>query len=266
MNNQQENIDKGFSAIYDEYEEIDKTGIVVKWMRKRVHNHIEKHLRKSDKILELNAGSGIDAIHFAKLGHSVLATDISEGFVQYLSKKIKAEQLQSHVNYKKLSFTEINQIDEKFDYIFSNFGGLNCIGNLEEIFCHFDKLLNKDGKVSLVIMPKITPWEWLSFFRSLKYAFRRFSNKPFLANIENHKVSVWYHSLQDVKNNLEESFKVLEVENVAFLCPTGANDDFAKRFPIIYKYLVRFEMRFNKYLPKGIGDYYIITVKKRQKK
>lgn len=263
MSNQLENINKGFSSVYDEYEKIDQQGIVAKWMRKRVHKHLLNYLNKDDEILELNAGSGIDAFFLAKKGFKVFATDVSNGFVEYFSKKINKEQLESKIEFQQLSFTEISSLNRKFDYIFSNFGGLNCIENLDDVLLNFDKLLNPGGKVSLVIMPKICFWEWLWFYKSFKKAFRRLKSKPEKANVDGFEIDVWYHNYKTIIKYLEKDFKLLKVENLAFFAPTGANDDFAIKFPKIYKILTYLDEKLNFLQARGIGDYFIISLEKR---
>ena len=263
MENQNKNIDEGFSKIYEEYEKVNST-IIHKYMRKRVHSHLDKFLIKGDEIFEINSGSGIDAVYLAKQGYNVFATDISSGFEKYLSLKIEKENLKSYIEYKKLSFVELQTIDDrKFDYIFSNFGGLNCIDDLEKVFYDFSGLLKKDGRVTLVIMPKLCPWEWLWFFKNKKRAFRRLSEKPILANIEGENVQTWYHSHSKVKSILKKKFDVLKIENIGFFAPIGSSEKFAKKHNVIFKILYFLDEKLQRIMPKGIGDYYVITLRKK---
>lgn len=48
---------------YDDYELIHST---LKFMRGEIRNQVINFLRKSDKILEINAGTGTDAAFFQK--------------------------------------------------------------------------------------------------------------------------------------------------------------------------------------------------------
>ena len=60
-NAQTELVNKAFSLQSANYDEYDKSNPTLTWMRNQVRNHALKSLRKGDKILELNSGTGIDA-------------------------------------------------------------------------------------------------------------------------------------------------------------------------------------------------------------
>ncbi|MFN3940669.1 MAG: class I SAM-dependent methyltransferase, partial [Chitinophagales bacterium] len=77
-----------FDAIYD-------SDIIVEYKRHRVRSHLEKFISHGSKILELNAGTGNDAIYFAQQGHWVHATDIAENMQQILIQKVARAQLQN---------------------------------------------------------------------------------------------------------------------------------------------------------------------------
>lgn len=73
------NAEKAFtkqSIVFDvEY----ATNRIVTYKRIRVRAVLEKYLTPNSQILELNSGRGDDAIWLAEQGHTVHATDISEG-------------------------------------------------------------------------------------------------------------------------------------------------------------------------------------------
>jgi ubiquinone/menaquinone biosynthesis C-methylase UbiE len=163
------------SEIFDEYEENNQ---ILKWMRKVTRTHISRYLRNNDRILELNAGTGLDAVYFAEKGNKIHCIDISDGMLKKLDEKIKARNLVSLISYQVLSFTELDKLgNNSFDYIFSNFGGLNCVKDLNEVFRYFGNILKPGGKVTLVIIPPICPWELALIFKgNFRTAFRRLHN------------------------------------------------------------------------------------------
>jgi len=169
-------IDKGFSKISHHYEALDKTSSLISWMRMRVRKHLEQHLTNTSTILELNCGSGIDAVYLAKKNFKVHATDIASGMIDYVNLKIEKEQLQNKLSCEVCSFTDLNKLKKQnYSHIFSNFGGLNCssLTELETVFNSFSNLLKPNGKITLVIMPKICIWEFLKIFKGKKNTFRR---------------------------------------------------------------------------------------------
>ena len=158
--NNLENIEEAFtrqSIYFDKYE---KENILLINMRKNIREHVLKLLKEGDKILELNAGTGLDAVFFAQKGFYVHTTDISDGMLNQLKKKVLLNNLQNKISIQKLSFTNLDEVkNKKFDYIFSNFAGLNCIQDLKVVTKNLPSLLKPGGKVTFVMMPTVCPWE-----------------------------------------------------------------------------------------------------------
>ena len=50
-------------------------------MRNKVYSHLERFLPAGSRILELNAGTGTDAIELARRGYTLHATDIAPGML-----------------------------------------------------------------------------------------------------------------------------------------------------------------------------------------
>ena len=64
-------VDAGFSAKAAEYDGLARTHPVVIWMRDRIRALVESQLAPGGAILEINAGSGLDAAYFAARGFRV---------------------------------------------------------------------------------------------------------------------------------------------------------------------------------------------------
>jgi ubiquinone/menaquinone biosynthesis C-methylase UbiE len=257
-------IDVGFSSIYEEYEAMSTTNFIDISRRNFIRNQVELYLKPNHKILEINSGSGIDAVYFAQKGNSILATDISSQSETFIENKIKTLQL-SNLEFKKCSFTDLRNLKKgKFDCIFSNYGGLNCIDNLESVFDQFDDLLNPNGYISLVIMPPYYPFEMLTFLKGNKKAFRRLNKNGTIANVENQKIETFYYSPNQVKKALGQKYKHIKTSNIGTFYPS-THYQWATKYKKIMSKLIRFDQWINK-LPlviKGIGDYYIITFQKK---
>ena len=104
------------SVRYDAYEE--KHGIL-RWIRAQVRAHAMRFLRKGDRILELNSGTGLDAVFFAQQGFRVHATDLSDGMISQLQQKVEHFKLQDRITVQQCSFTRLEEIpDSDYDYVF----------------------------------------------------------------------------------------------------------------------------------------------------
>jgi ubiquinone/menaquinone biosynthesis C-methylase UbiE len=250
------------------FDELYAGDIIIQYKRKRVRDHVSQWLKPDSAILELNAGTGDDAIFFAQQGHTVHATDISLIMQSMLKEKVKLHDLKSSISHELRSYTDLKNLFNRgpYDVIFSNFAGLNCSNELPKVLHSFDNLLKPGGIVTLVILPKFCLWEFLLLFKGkFKTALRRFSgSKGSKAHIEGEFFRCWYYNPSFIKRNLKGSFKLLSVEGLCSIVPPSYIEKFAEKHPKMYKFFKKREDKWKSKWPwKNIGDYYIITLQKK---
>jgi ubiquinone/menaquinone biosynthesis C-methylase UbiE len=253
------------SVIFDE---IYSGNTIVNYKRDRVRAHVMNYLASGSSILELNSGTGEDAMFFARNGHKVHATDISEGMQYQLRRKVEEGGLETMVSNELCAFTKLDQLKSKgpYDLIFSNFAGLNCTDELDKVLASFDVLLKPGGLVTLVILPKFCLWETLLVFKGkFKTAFRRFlSGNGTKAHIEGVYFKCWYYNPTFIIAHLKNQFDVLGIEGLCTIVPPSYIEGFAEKYPKAYKFLKSKEDKIKANWPwKYIGDYYIISLRKK---
>src|ERR1700740_2968173 len=79
---------------------------IVNYKRRRVREHVLQFLQPNSNILELNSGTGEDAVFFAGQGHHVHATDISQGMQEQLKNKVQSAGMEGMVGNELCSYTE----------------------------------------------------------------------------------------------------------------------------------------------------------------
>src|ERR1700744_4375727 len=87
--------------------------LIVQYKRERVRRHVQAFLPPASRILELNAGTGEDALFFARKGHLVHATDVSAGMLKMTEGKAKTAGLENNISTKVCSFTNLNDLSFK---------------------------------------------------------------------------------------------------------------------------------------------------------
>jgi len=259
---------EAFSRQSEIFDEIYSPNAIIQYKRQRVRDVVNRYLSANSRILELNAGTGEDAIYFATHGHKVHATDISGGMLAKLKEKVSATHADKNVSTEQCSFTALNSLKDKgpYDLIFSNFAGLNCTGRLNDVLCSFDSLLAKNGLVVLVLLPPFCLWEtFLALRGNFKAAFRRFGSKNGVdAHIEGVHFTCWYYRPKYVINSMKGSYEVLDVEGLCSIVPPSYFENFPHKHPRIYKMLQELERTFKSKWPwNNIGDYYIIALRKK---
>lgn len=252
------------------FDELYNPNTIIQYKRSRVRAVLQQLLPPNSKVLELNSGTGEDAIWLAQQGHTVHATDISVGMQQVLQQKVMAAGLQQHISTEPCSFTQLEQLQQKGPYqcIFSNFAGLNCTGELHKVLSAFDNLLVPGGVAILVVLPKFCLWEFLLLFKGkFKTAFRRlFSKRGAPAHLEGEHFTCWYYNPSYITQHLPTHFQVKALEGLCTLVPPSYIEHFAERRPRLYNWLRQKEDKWKSRWPwKYWGDYYIIALEKSVK-
>jgi ubiquinone/menaquinone biosynthesis C-methylase UbiE len=253
-----------FSAQAAHFDADEESNRILKWMRKQVYHHEEEFLLPHSNILELNAGTGIDAVHFARLGHSVFAIDNAPGMVQQLQKKIAIYDFEKQIRCALCSFTQLQTLPaEQFDHVFSNFGGLNCVPNLQEVIRQLPRLLKPGATITFVIMPRVCPWEITQAFRGkVRLAFRRFSRNGTSAHIDGHSFLSYYFSPSQIIEYFDDRFVLARLRGLASLSPPPYYDGFPVKHPRIYDVLTGLDERYSILPPfNRWADHFIITMK-----
>ena len=227
-----------FDIAAHQYDDIFTYSNIGKAQRKLVFKYINPIIKQEKKlaILELNCGTGADAIEFAKLGHDVIATDISKGMIEVA----KAKPHPKNVTFKVQDINTITKdsFHKKFDFIFSDFGGINCLSfeQLEMFFETSAELLKENGKIAIVLMPKNCLWERVYF--TLKgdktKANRRNTNESIVANVDGVGVDTWYYNPKDVSAAAKKSFTTKKVKPIGVTIPPSyLEQSFVAKFPML---------------------------------
>jgi anaerobic magnesium-protoporphyrin IX monomethyl ester cyclase len=248
------------APLFDEYE---KHNLILKWMRGEVYRSIVKHLHPGDSIIDINAGTGIDAIHFALFGHPVFAIDVAKGMVAEMEKKVQVLNLSHRLQVWQSSYTDLKMVHpNKFHHVLSNFGGLNCVPDLTPIANQLKQLLHPNGFVTLVIMPAVCPWEILQALKgNFPLAFRRFRRNGTIAHIEGHHFLTYYHTPAKTVRSFGNEFKVVSLRGLASFSPLPSMETFPHRFPRLYKFLIMLDGWFASFPPfNRWADHYILTL------
>lgn len=263
---QEQDVDAAFSKQSPIFDETDRQNNLLLWMRDRVHKEVLAHIKKDAYLLELNCGTGIDALFFAQQGIRVKATDNAAGMLEQLHRKIADNGLEEMITAERCSFNNLEKLgnEPQFDYVFSNFGGLNCTDRLDKVLHDIDRLLKPGGSFTLVIMPRVCLWEMLLLFKGyFKTAFRRFKKGGTRARVEGVYFTCYYYNPQYIIEALGKNYTVESLKGLAITVPPPYIEQFTEKHPRLFKKLERWENKlWNKAPFNRWGDHFMITMTK----
>ena len=263
------NVSSAFSKQSSKFDELYENNVLSDYFRDVFYKEVKSTCGKQPlHILDINCGTGIDAFHYYKQGHSVLGIDNSEGMIEQFKTKIDNLELDAKINAKKLSFENLEELlPQKFDCITSNFGGLNCIQDIDLVLNKLNQLLTDEGGITLAIMPKYSWWEFIQIFKGkFSLAFRRFK-KSASANVEGEIFDCYYFNVRQVIKVLKKNFEITSIKSTYLIVPPEHYNhyfqDKPKRLKIL-SVLKKLENLVSKFpLFRNLGDFYIISAKKR---
>lgn len=223
-----------FAASYD----TDFTQTAVgKLQRDRVWQYLRAALAPEQQILELNCGTGVDAFWLSAAGHEVLATDISAEMIRQCEARLSQSNADSMPGFRRMAVQELTQHldDQRYDLLFSNFGGLNCLQSQElvDFGTTACSLLKPGGRLIAVVMPEACWWEQLYFTGRMQWgkAWRRWRGEADFALPSGEYAKIWYYSPRHFMRLLGKHFTLRAIRPIGFYVPPSYMDHWFQKYP-----------------------------------
>jgi SAM-dependent methyltransferase len=254
-----------FDAVADSYDATFTHTRIGRMLRKRVWQILGQYLPKQGNVLELNCGTGEDALWLAQHGYEVLATDISREMIRLANHKITRAGLSEQVDTRVITLPNLSGVaDFPTQCVFSNFGGLNCLSpeDLLKLGHEMKQYISTGAVFIAVVMGRFCLWETLYYIGkgNWKQAFRRWCGGPVMANLESdHQVKTWYHSPETLANALP-GWKVQVLLPIGFWLPPSYLNPFFEKRPRLASFLEKAEYAANGRFFARMADHYCIVL------
>ena len=261
------NTEQAFDQYAAQYDEIFSNSDIGVAQRNQVWERLTPYLKGGQHILEVNCGTGVDAIALAEKGIQVTATDLSPAMIEVGQHKLQ-NRPSLRIQFKPLSFQQLLPAleGEQFDLIFSNFGGLNCLSPKEtyQLNNDFAQMLLPGGYLALVYMSKHCIWE--QFYHwckgEFKIAKRRKQPMPIQAKVGGKGIDTWYASIQQTLEYFP-AFQLVEQFPIGlFVPPSYLNPYFSNR-PRVLNMLIKLDRHFALPAFADYADHFMIILKRK---
>ncbi len=232
-----------FDAIAEEYDAGFTNSAIGRAQRQSVWREMDQCFRTGQRILELNCGTGLDALHLASRGVCVVATDASAKMVEVAERRLKSATHQDSAAFRILSIEEIGRLewDGLYDGVLSNFAGLNCVMNLRSVASDLARRVRPGGKAILCVFGRCCAWEMIGYTLrgNLAKAFRRLRRLGVVASAgAGREIVVRYPSVGSIRRDFAPHFRLLNWKGVGVAVPPSYFKPWAVRFPRALKLAV----------------------------
>jgi SAM-dependent methyltransferase len=231
-------------------------------MRQAVWSRCAARLSPGARILEMNCGTGEDALWLVNRGIHVLATDISLPMLHIAERKVSQSPNRHLAQFRQLAWEDLTTLHVgPFDGVLSNFGGLNCVNDLNEAAQALAGKLIIGGIAILCIMGRSVPWEWLWFLTQGRpaAAFRRLRSGGAMWS----GTTIRYPSIKQTRASFARHFRVLRVAGIAALLPPPYTKTIFSRYGRLIAALASLERRIETVWPVPVlADHYLIELER----
>jgi ubiquinone/menaquinone biosynthesis C-methylase UbiE len=254
-----------FSKQAQQFDQLNASNHISQYLRDMFRREVLREAKPRSRMLELNCGTGMDAMFLASHGHRILATDVSPGMLAEFGRKLDGSSLRALIEVRQLSFEKLDLLQgRKFDHIISNFGGLNCSPDLAMVLAQMAALLDKGGKITLMVMPRVCPWELIMVLKGkFSVAFRRLKGHA-SARVEGEALTCYYYNPGYISSALGKGFRRKTLKGVCITVPPEFYLGFAERYPRLFSFLKGIDALIGNRAPfNRCCDHYLITLEKK---
>jgi SAM-dependent methyltransferase len=190
--------------------------------------------RPGDQILELNCGTGENALFLALYGISVVACDASEGMIQTARHRMQALAPGAPIQFELLHTEHLSKLrpGALFDGVLANFSGMNCVADLKQTARDLASLVAMGAPVLVCLSTRFCLSETLWFLLDGRVgtAFRR-SSAIATVKVGDCAVKVHYPALKEVRKSFSPSFLMCSCTGIGVAVPPSYLEPIFRRYP-----------------------------------
>jgi 2-polyprenyl-3-methyl-5-hydroxy-6-metoxy-1,4-benzoquinol methylase len=251
-----------FDRMADTYDVTFTESAIGRAQRNVVWDALQKAFRPGDRVLELNCGTGEDALFLTKQGVSVIACDASPRMIEVAERRKSLEAPGSSLEFRVLRNEDVDTLNPAapFDGVVSNFSGLNCVEDPSQIARKLTHLVKPSAAALVCISTRICLWEmaWYAGRGNFKKAFRRVHGAT-LVRLGDVTVSVWYPTVSAMRCAFAPWFRLRSFRAVGLFVPPSYVEPWARKHQSVLACLEAMDRVFAAWpILRGIGDHVLL--------
>lgn len=257
---------RAFDSVAADYDGPRGNNELIQRMRTTLWDTVCCEVPTGGQLLDIGCGTGLDALEFAGRGYQVVASDWSPQMVGRTRARAAAAGLEANVVAMHLGVQQLDQLQDEFDGIYSDFGPLNCAPDLHAVAEQCARLLKPGGKLVFSVIGRICPWEMGHY--ALRGRFRRASVRgtrgAAAVGMNKHTIWTYYYLPREFYRAFDRQFSLESYRALSLFMPPPYLVDYYRRRRPWYERLGRLDDRLGALpLLRDMGDHFLIVMRKR---
>jgi ubiquinone/menaquinone biosynthesis C-methylase UbiE len=259
-----------FDSLAARYDELFTRSAVGRAQRDAVWEVLLDTFEPGSHILELNCGTGEDALFLDDNNMSLVACDASEQMIKTARLRMMAQNPQAAIHFEVLPTEYLNELssEDLFDGVLSNFSGLNCVEDLGQVAKDLAGLVMPHAPVVICLSTRfcLTEILWFLLQGDVRKAFRRISGVA-TAHVDQFAVTVRYPTLREVRKSFAPFFHLNSCTGIGITVPPSYLETRISKYPRLLKLLQSIDRRIRCF-PwfRTIGDHMLLCFERVETK
>ena len=258
-----------FDQMAREYDDVFTNSMIGRAQRDAVWNVLTRVFQRGDHVLELNCGTGEDALFLARNGVSVTACDASQQMIKIASSRLRTEAPDAPIMFNILPTERLRELQSApmFDGAFSNFSGLNCVADLRQTAEDLATLLFPGAPLLVCLSTRFCLWEmlWFALHGNFRKAFRRCPGHA-TAKAGEFTVDVYYPTVRRLKTLFSPSFVLRSCTGVGVTVPPSYVEAWIRNHPKLLSMLGTVDKAISSYPGfRVLGDHVLLHFERVQR-
>lgn len=257
---------RAFDSVATDYDGPRGNNALVQRMRRTFREVVRRELPPGSRLLDLGCGTGIDACRFAQLGYPVLATDWSPRMVARTGARLAGASLPVRAAVVHLGIHQLAALDGPFDGIYSNFGPMNCVPDLDTAAEDCARLLVPGGALVFSVMGRICPWELAHYLLRGQFGRAGVRAARGATSVPMNRHTIWtrYYLPREFHRHFASRFTLTGYRALGLFMPPPYMVGYYRRRRRWCDRLGRLDDRVGGWpLLRGMGDHFLMVMRRR---
>ncbi len=258
---------RAFDSVAADYDGPLGNNELIQRMRAQMWRTLTTSFAAGARLLDIGCGTGLDAVHLAGQGYAVVATDWSPRMIECTQARAARSGLSDWIEAHTLGAQDVMQLrGQSFDGIYSDFGALNCVPNLQVVAEACAALLKPGGRLVVSVIGRNCPWEFVYYAARGNMRRARLRQTPGCVPVSLNHQTVWtqYYAPRDFYRAFANDFTLTSYRGLSLFLPPPylLRDD--RLWRAVYGLLGWLDDRLGGWPGlRNMGDHFLMVLTKR---